>query len=101
MEVLEKLKKLEEERDALLKQERDKLIEQIEELIGKLTKLNFSYALVERDKARKRMRKTRECKICGFVTEPVHDTRRHAGEDKEKPFTPKRLAELGLRKITN
>ena len=102
MDAFEQIRKLEEQKQSLIKAEKDKLVEQVKALVGKLKELGFSYTFepVENGKGTKKSRQPRVCKVCGFATEPVHDERRHKKEQKKGPFDNKDLERIGLQKRT-
>ena len=102
MDAFEQIRKLEEQKQALVKVEKEKIVEQVKALVGKLKELGFSYDFgpMEDGKGTKRSRQPRICKVCGFATEPVHDERRHKKEHKKGPFDDKDLERIGLKKRT-
>lgn len=112
MSVLDQLKKLDEQRAALLATAKEEALKKVEAGIADLNSLGFSYVLVEGGDQPFPLKKkpstgaTRQrdpnapCSVCNFVTTPAHDARKHRAQgDNKKPFTPKELADLGLAKV--
>jgi len=102
VDTFEQIKKLEEQKQTLVKAEKEKLVEQGRAIVGKLKELGFSYDFgpMEDGKGTKKSRQPRICKVCGFATEPVHDERRHKKEQKKGPFDNKDLERMGFKKRT-
>jgi hypothetical protein len=119
MSVLEKLKKLEAEAKDLRAQAKREALGAVKGALAALNSLGYSYGLIEHDAkpkdgpfpmkgVKKKAGKTgikrqrdpnKPCDICGFVTDPGHDARKHRGQGgNKKPFTAKELDELGLKK---
>lgn len=118
MSVLEKLKKLEAEAKDLRATAKKEAMAAVKAALADLNSLGFSYQLVEGGGgdiptpfAKKRGPKAgktgikrhkdpnKACDVCGYVTDPPHDARKHRGQgDAKKAFTAKELEELGLKK---
>ena len=103
MTVLERLKKLEKEKEKLLADAKKEGLDKANAAIAELNALGFTYALVEDGKGRKKTQvrqidPNKPCAICKFATEPNHDSRKHRGQETKKAFTAKELEELGLKK---
>lgn len=106
--VMDQIRKLDEQRNALLENAKKEAMEKANAAIADLNSLGFNYRLTESGSAassgnRKGTRQTNPdtvCKICNFKTEPAHDGRRHRGQkDGPKPFTDDELAALHLKKV--
>jgi hypothetical protein len=108
MTVLEQLKKLDEQRAALLDNAKKEALAKAEAAVADLNSLGFAYRLVEGDAApRKRGTRagagavdpTKPCSVCNFLTTPNHDARKHRAQgESKKPFTAKELEAFGLKK---
>lgn len=107
--VLERLKKLDEERSKLIESAFGEALREAESAVEQLNMLGYNYELV--DTTKKTTKKTggtkREidpnkiCDVCGFATAPKnHDKRSHRGQSEKKPFTSQELKEMGLTKVT-
>ena len=105
--VLERLKKLDEERSKLIESAFGEALKEAENAVEQLNLLGYNYELVDMKKpARKAAGGTKRemrdlpCKICGYKTDKLHDARAHRfqGDDK-KPFTPAELKELGMVRV--
>src|ERR1700674_2283545 len=110
--VLEKLKELNIQRDALMAEAKTEALANAEAAISQLNELGFSYFLgshetVERPKARlakaegekgaRHIPKDVPCPICNFRTDRPHDRRSHRSQTKTRPFTDKELEALGMK----
>ena len=108
MTVLEQLKKLDEQRAALLDNAKKEALTKAETAIADLNSLGFTYRLVEGDTAPKKrgaragagtVDPTKPCSVCNFLTTPNHDARKHRAQgDAKKPFSVKELEAFGLKK---
>ena len=103
--ILDQLKKLDEQRNALLSGAKDEYLKQANDAIAGLNELGFSYRLVEGNAPATKKAGTkrtadpnRPCTICKFVTDPPHDGRQHRNQDPKKPFTAKELGELSFKR---
>ena len=80
-------------------------LRKVKQALNELNKLGFDYRVVgngsvsETVRRSSRTHKNAPCRICGFRTVKPHDARSHRGQAKKAPFTPKELAERGLRRI--
>ena len=103
--VLGKIRKLDQERDELLKSAKKEALDAAKAAIADLGELGFQYELREVGSSAKPAQGTKRapkggpCAVCGFETNPAHDGRKHRpqGENK-KPFSESELKELGLKK---
>jgi len=82
-------------------------LEKAQAAVDELNQLGFSYRLVEGGAAatkqasgRQGTRKVqdRECPICQFKTEPLHDKRAHRNQNPKRPFTDEELQARNMRK---
>jgi hypothetical protein len=104
-DVLDRIRKLDEEKRKLLSEARDQALAKANQAIEELRELGFNYRLTEgsarstspeRSAARKPQAGA-ACPICGFATEPPHDKRSH--RTHPAPFTDAELSAKGWRKI--
>ena len=102
LKVLDQLRKLDEQRTALLDSAKREALEKANGAIAELKSLGFNYRLVESGRessgGRKRIRNTdpskRHCPICDV---DGHDGRAHRGQGKtKKKFTAAEVKELDL-----
>lgn len=97
--VLEQLKKLDEQRTALLAGAKKEALDKANSAIAELATLGFHYTLAETGgRTNKKSRNTdptkKHCEICNL---DGHDGRAHRGQGKKKEkFTAAELKELGL-----
>lgn len=109
MSVLEKLRKLDEERAQLLAGAKAEALEKAERAVVELNSLGFQYELVESSQNRvrrepraevapKRQKHDGPCPICKFTTSPPHDGRAHRSQEPKKPFTAEELEARGYNK---
>jgi single-stranded DNA-specific DHH superfamily exonuclease len=102
--VLERLKKLDEEREKLVESALGEALKEAEAAVQQLNLLGYNYQLVDASKPQKKgTDKKREtklgtvCPVCEVATDPPHDKRTHRGG---KPaFTKAQLAEMGYKVI--
>lgn len=109
MSVLERLKKLDEERSKLIETAKAEAMAKAEAAIVELNDLGFDFQLTEAGAPKKtsggktgitRQRDpTKPCGICEYVTVPPHDGRAHKNRS-QKPFTTKELDELGFKRVS-
>jgi hypothetical protein len=108
--VHEKLKALEDQKSALLKEAKASALGQAEAAIRELNELGFLYRLSEgagkakaerqgKADAPKRQSKNQPCPICHYLTVPPHDGRSHRSQAHKKPFTSEELGTKGLKKV--
>ncbi len=110
--LLDKLRELNTQRDALLAEAKTEALANAEAAISQLNELGFSYFLgshetVERPKARRakiegektarHIPKDVPCPICNFRTVRPHDRRSHRSQTKKRPFTDRELEALGMK----
>lgn len=95
--VLEQIKKLDEQRASLLANAKKEALDKAQAAIAELNSLGFSYTLQESVKGKKATRNTdpakKHCPICDM---DGHDGRVHRSQDPKKKFTAKELQEKGL-----
>src|ERR1035438_964861 len=104
--ALERLKKLDEERAALMEQATKEAKDRAEAAISDLNALGYNFHLAEGEStgkpAKKRQQRQKDpntpCSLCKYVTEPPHDARAHRSQEPKKPFTNKELEERGFKK---
>jgi hypothetical protein len=99
MTVLERLKKLDEERAKLLAGAKAEGLKKAEEAVADLNSLGFSYRLVKGNSGGKKGKGTRNTdpskRHCSICEVDGHDARAHRGQGKnKKKFTPAELKEL-------
>ena len=110
MSVLEKLRKLDEERAHLLAGAKAEALEKAEKAVAELKDLGFPYELVEGSQSKvrkepraegapKRQKHEGPCPICEFATSPPHDGRAHRSQKPKKPFTALELEARGYNKV--
>lgn len=108
--ALQRIKRLDEQRAALLEEARNEALAKAEAAVAELNALGFSYGLVERRgaarqtppgrKGTRQVDPNKPCPTCGFVTDPPHDARAHRSQGgNKKPFTAAELSEKGLRRV--
>lgn len=107
--VLDRLKKLDAEREKLLDEAKSEALAAAEAAIKDLNDLGFNYRLVEagqraavKESGNGRRRSgpsDQPCPICQFKTDPPHDGRAHRSQKEKKPFSPAELAEKGLTRV--
>jgi hypothetical protein len=109
--IIEKIKKLDDERAKLLESAKADALARAEEAINELTALGFDYELVEPARATARKPRTARkgsapdhhpkgtCPICEYATSPPHDKRSHRAQTKKKPFTDAELSEKGMKMV--
>ena len=116
--LLERLRRLNEERDQLLTGARSELLLKINQGIDELNRLGYSYRLTgEHDdspqgnslffekqetvisdkKRQKREKKDLPCSVCGFKTDPLHDGRAH--RNHPAVFTDDELLAKGWNRV--
>jgi hypothetical protein len=103
--ALEKYTKLKAEADKYLADAKAEVRARVDAAIAQLNELDGgNYRLANgaepaKGKKVQRQVKDAECKVCGFKTSPLHDGRRHKGQETAKPFTAAELKEMGLEKV--
>jgi len=108
--ILDAIKKLEEERERLIEGAKSEALAKAQEAISDLGRLGFEYELVERQDNRqaaekgrgtgvKRPMKDKPCSICGFKTNPLHDARAHRSQETKKPFTAAELKDKKFERV--
>jgi len=101
--LLERLRKLDQERDALAQQAKEQLIARANEVIKELNKLGFNYRLASSSRTREArggISPNKPCQICKFRTDPPHDARRHKAQGRDKkPFTQAQLRDFGYTRL--
>jgi hypothetical protein len=99
MNVLEQIRKLDEQKAKLLFDAKKEALERVHAAIKDLNELGFAYKLVSGDGAvsGKKKRNTdptkRHCPICDM---DGHDARAHRNQENKKKFTKAELEERGL-----
>jgi hypothetical protein len=107
---MDRLKELEAERQALVGEQKEVLLAQVNEALADLKAMGLDYRLTEGAEWLRRNTGTdrrgtrtvnaaRPCPVCGFRTDPPHDARRHRGQDVKRPFTDAELTTAGMRRI--
>lgn len=94
--------------EALMNKAKEEALFAIDGYLAELEGLGFKYKIVPADEPAAPTTKTgitrqrdpnAPCDVCGFVTRPPHDGRKHRSQgDKKKPFTDAELSLLGLKK---
>ena len=102
-DTLIKIKKLDEERAALLAEAKKGALAILNEALQDLRDLGFEYNVTEGSvrsvKKRARTVKDEPCSICGFKTNVPHDARSHRTQDPKRPFTVAELQAKGLARV--
>lgn len=107
--VLAQLKRLDEQRTALLEGAKKEALAKAQAAVSELNALGYDYEIRERgsagssggSRAGTRTLKDAPCPVCKFKTSPLHDGRRHKHQgDNKGPFTDAELKELGYTKVT-
>lgn len=99
MTVLEKLRKLDEERGKLLEEATATALANTNKALDELNGLGYDYRLVRGNllgggKKKQQDAASRHCEICDMQG---HDKRNHRSQgDKKRKFTPAELQKLGL-----
>jgi len=97
--VLEQIKKLQEQQATLMETAKKELLEKINGGITELNALGFAYVLTEDGKKKKvKTADFKECDLCPFSTVPPHSRRHHKTQKDKKAFTAKELEEKGWTK---
>ena len=110
---IERVKQLQKEAAALMNSARKEAMDKINAALAELRDLGFHYFVSEKSsqkrkgrsapdrKGTRRVKADTVCPICKFKTSPPHDARKHRFTQgkKKKPFSPKELQELGLKKM--
>lgn len=104
--VLEKLRDLDEQRQALAEEARTEAMQQAEEAIEILNSLNGPQYYLASGATKKASvpKKQREmkggpCPICDYETNPPHDRRAHRSQEPKEPFTVDELEERGMERV--
>lgn len=114
--ILEQLKELDTQREALIDGAKKAALEKAEAAIHELNELGFSYFLGGQGKqpktlipiihrkntdkaAARRTPSDSPCGYCGFKTQPLHDKRSHRSQTKKRPFNEKELERLGMTRV--
>jgi hypothetical protein len=112
MNVLDKIRALDDERAKLLDDAKKEALEAAHKAVSDLNELGFNYRLVEgpststarrppRERSDGEARQARDvpCPICEFKTTPHHDGRAHRSQEPKRPFTVEELSEKGLTQV--
>jgi hypothetical protein len=103
-----RIKELDAERAKLLDEAKREALARAQQAISDLNALGFSYSLTQVSMGRTPAGRKglggisteKPCRICGFLTSPPHDARKHRfSKAKKRPFNAKELTDLGLRKV--
>lgn len=109
--IFDQLRKLDEQRHALIEGAKKEAMEKVEAALHDLNSLGYHYRLVEGTvrkaaspsgvsrKGAGQLNPDRVCPICEFKTEPAHDARRHRGQKVKQPFTTAELEMLHLKRV--
>jgi hypothetical protein len=102
-QVLDQIRKLDDQRSKLLGEAKDEALQLVHEAIGDLNALGFNYGIVEKARERRgggRQQSDGPCPICEFKTNPPHDGRKHRSQgNRKKPFSTQELEKFGLKKV--
>ena len=104
--LLDRLKKLDDERSKLIEGAKSEAMTKAKEAIDELNSLGFHYRLtdmaqparVKSPGASTRQMKNEPCPICHFLTNPPHDRRAHRMQKTKAPFSAAELKEKGYEK---
>jgi hypothetical protein len=109
MDILAKLKDLDDQRSKIVEEAKAEALRNLHEAITALNSLGFHYTLKEgsgpqrvgspKTEGAKRQSKDIACPICHFKTSPLHDGRAHRSQATKKPFTASELTDRGLAKV--
>lgn len=105
MNAIEKLKKLDEERQGLIDAVKEEHLQAIDNAIKALAEIGLHYEVVAvSDVASKpfkqiRTKKGGPCKQCNFETIPPHDKRSHRNQNPKRAFSDAELLKLGLTRV--
>lgn len=101
--AIAQVKNLQEELARLSTKAKDEALAQATQAVEILDALGLPYRLVDESAARhtkQRKKRTLDCKVCDYTTDPPHNARKHKGQGEDKqPFTEEELAELGLKRV--
>jgi hypothetical protein len=108
-DAIARIKELDAERTKLLDDAKKEALARAQQAVSDLNALGFAYSLAQ-GSVGKRARKAagprggipndKPCVICGFLTSPPHDARKHRfSKAKKRPFNAKELTDLGLKKV--
>jgi hypothetical protein len=102
------LKELDAERTKLIDEAKKDALARAKQAITDLNALGFRYSLTQVSVGKKPTGRKglggipteKPCRICGFLTSPPHDARKHRfSKAKKRPFNAKELTDLGMRKV--
>lgn len=102
LSALERVKKLDAERDKILAEAKEEALGKAREAVAELNSLGFNYDITSGGKKSKgtRQSKAGACLICEFETLPHHDGRQHRSQGKhKKAFTAADLSQMGMTKV--
>jgi hypothetical protein len=109
MDILAKLKALDDERSKIVEEAKAEALQNVHQAVAALNTLGFHYTLKEgsgphrvgpsNPEGVKRQTKDADCPICHFKTSPLHDGRAHRSQATKKPFTVAELTEKDLAKV--
>lgn len=116
LSVLDRLKKidadkekLDETRKGLLDRAKEELLTKGRALIAELATLGFTYSFTDARPKKSHHKQVPEkatrhkpqgvCPICTWVTNPPHDKRSHRHQTKKVPFNDEELARRGLTRV--
>jgi hypothetical protein len=103
--MLKRLSEIEAERQELIQGIEGKFIQDIRDQLRELEQFGLHYKIVRGDRDRQQrttrpLDPSKPCGVCGFVTEPPHDSRSHRFQGEEKKvFGVKELEQLKLKKV--
>jgi hypothetical protein len=106
--AVKRIKQLDQERATLIEGAKKEALGRANDAMADLKALGFTYRLVidgavtRKIIGRKGTRTVKDgpCPVCEFKTHPLHDARKHRAQgNRKRPFTPKQLQEIGLRKV--
>lgn len=105
--ALERMKKLDDERNKLRDSAKSEALARAQEVIDDLNTLGFNYVISERGSSGRgrggaRQKKDVACPICKFKTMPAHDGRRHRSQgNKKSAFSASELSSMGYTRVAN
>lgn len=103
--LLEQLKELEEKAQQIREQAKATELEKATAAVEALNALGFRYVLTEpgaQAGTRRAVNHTpsdKACSVCGYKTNPPHNSRSHRAQSNKAPFSDAELKEKGLIKV--
>lgn len=108
--ALDRIRQLDEERREIMEQAKAEAMSKVDEAIGELNSLGFSYRVVQDGRSgrskegtrggTRRSNPDRPCPVCGFQTSPPHDARAHRSQGENKrPFAAEELEARGMEQV--